>query len=365
MLRSQLERSRNLRMWILLDDPSWYDEWGSDSLLADFKEVAYERRDHIHALALRYSKGLSGWPFGELSDPVPNLQYLSIYTGPTTLMVDAPRNMKTKVIRDLELDSCHYAGYQDLIQECVKLQRLSLRECTFFPQPFLPVAVQRVELYGTIDDLYESASIYAQAVVHFEVELLDHDDGTRFTDTALPQFSNLASVRIRLPTEEHITMIVDLLACSPMLQYVEILLDEETMNVGHLYWEFMKRQGWNEPGTLSSSESHSDDTDMSNREPQAPLLRFLRVCVTVTGDNQFGPVVHDVSVLKSLLVLRPLLRTQYVSVQESSMELYNDHAELSKEFPGRIEMIDFEENTIKLPPLADIAAHDSLRDPSR
>lgn len=363
ILRSHLERSRNLRMWILLDDPTWYDEGRRGASLPDFKEVVYERRDCIHALALRYPKGLEGWPYTELSDPMPHLQILSIYTGSGTLFEDAPRNIKTKQIRDLELAACDYMDYYDLIEKCVELQCLSLRNCTFNLQPLLPVSVQRVQFFGHIEAVYDSASIYAQAVVHFEVELLRYDNGYRFGDTVLPTFSNLASVRVRLPREGHLTVIVDLLARSPMLRYVEILLDEETINVEHLYGAFMKKQGWDELRTHDSSEPHSDDTDTSSREPQAPLLRFLRIGVVCY--HGCDPTMHDLSVLKSLLLLRPLLQMQFMLLNGSSAKLYDEHMEICKEFPGRVEMLKIEETGVEIPTLADITAHDSLGDLSR
>lgn len=306
---------------------------------------------------------LLGWPFRELSDPMPHLQILSIYTGSGTLVEDAPRNIKTKQIRDLELAACDYMAYKDLIEKCVKLQCLSLLDCSFNLQPLLPVSVQRVRLYGPIDDVYESASIYAQAVVHFEVEFLRHDNGIRFGDTVLPTFSNLASIRVRLPREGHLTVIVDLLVRSPLLRYVEILLDEETINVEHLYGAFMKKQGWDELRTLDSSESHSDDTDMSSRELQAPLLWFLRICVVCY--HGCDPTMHDLSVLKSLLLLRPLLQMQFMLLNSSSAKLYDEHMEISKKFPGRVEMLKIEETGVEIPTLADITAHDSLGDLSR
>lgn len=154
----------------------------------------------------------------------------------------------------------------------------------------------------------------------------------------------------------------DFLDSSPMLGYIEIILDNE-VDVGYVYWEFMKRQGWNEPMTLDSPEPDSDNPGVSIREPQAPLLRFLRVCVL--GDNKSDPVTQDISVLQSLLLLHPLLQIQYVTFEGGSMKLDDPHMEISKEFPGRVEILKIQENGAALPKLVNIAETNLLGYPSR
>lgn len=375
-LRSHLERSKSLPIWVVLDCLDEFDEESRQvaiDAIATLRGILPMHRHRIHALVSKWPSPLTlplGGPLDALRilwitrgstssaeiDPVAGLQTLAIrdhqYLGSGR---DYLRGLQTKTIQNIHLVGGYYATYHDLIKNCPGLESLSFRSCVFEHAPEDPIRIQRVQFIGTVMTFLPFAKIYFTSVEHLDITL-EKDSMSRY-DYSFPTLYALVSLRFKFfgKTSLSLGVLSDMLAHSPALRYLEVNAHEIATPQADLYTELTSQLGGDEDSPPESPPSSSSNAEEHEVKLRAPSLQFLRVGAIQDGERSLGAGGS----LRSLLLVRPLLRIQFVFIRNCSIYTLNEHLEVHKEFPDQIEV---REDTriydgFSLPKLVDIATN--------